>query len=169
MKKLLALLCALTLLSALSGCGKPAADVTELPISSISVVEVADPEQAIREIYAEITMAGISDADDRVLQDKFLIDPDMLEDYVVKYSSGRFGVADVFILKPVEDEVLTVREALEKVKLSRVKEFENYDIYNSYQIAQDAQIFEQGDYVIMLMLEDTEKARGIIDKYIPKS
>lgn len=79
-------------------------------------------------------------------------------------------MADVFILKPSSpDDAPKVREMLESVKLSRIKEFENYDVYDSYQIAQDAQIFEQGGYIIMLTLADTEGARSIIDQYIPRT
>lgn len=52
--------------------------------------------------------------------------------------------------------------------MSRVKEFENFDIYNSYRIAQDAVIFEQGEYVVMLMLDDTETARAVINRHLPQ-
>lgn len=61
-----------------------------------------------------------------------------------------------------------VRDALEQVKLNRAKEFENYDVYDAHQIAQDAVIYEQGGYLIMLMLADTDAARDVIDQYIPK-
>lgn len=168
MKRLLAFCCALLLAAGLPGCGKPDPEQASVSAVSVSVVEVADPEQALTEIYAEIDPLGLSEATDEILSDKFLIEPDMLTDYWVRYSNGRFGVSDVFLLQPREDDVLTVREALEKVKLSRAKEFENYDIYNAHQIALDAQIFEQGDFVVMLMLEDNDAARTIIDKYIPK-
>ena len=54
------------------------------------------------------------------------------------------------------------------MKLNRAKEFENYDVYDAHQIAQDAVIYEQGGYLIMLMLADTDAARDVIDQYIPK-
>lgn len=86
----------------------------------------------------------------------------------MKYASGRYGVADVFLLKPYPEYRADVRESLEQVKVSRVKEFENFDIYNSYRIAQDAVIFEQGEYVVMLMLDDTETARAVINRHLPQ-
>ena len=92
--------------------------------------------------------------------------------YTVWYTSGLYGIADVFILKPLpgagEQELAILREQLEQVKLNLSREVENYDIYNAYQIVQEAPIFEQGGYLIMLMVEDTDAARRAIDQYIPK-
>lgn len=156
---------------ALSGCGKSAEPVSkELPSekTAVSIPETAEPQEALDEIYKTIDVDGVEEGSGRVLRDKFNINTDLLNDYYFNYTNGRFGVADVFILEPVDGEGAKVREALEQVKLSRSKEFENYDIYNAYQIAQDAVIFEQGDYLILLMLEDPDAARTIIDKYIPK-
>lgn len=164
---------ALTLLLAvtglLGGCGKAAQASIEPEDEDVLVMaEEADPETALERIYENVDIQGIETGDDTILSDKFYIDMGKIEDYYVRYSSGRFGVADVFILKPVPDEAMAVRELLEQVKISRTQEFQNYDIYNSYQIAQDAQIFEQGEYLVMLMLEDNDTAREIIDQYIPR-
>lgn len=133
------------------------------------VVKEADPETALERIYEGNTVEGVSEASSSILSDRFFIPSNLLEDFHVRYSSGRFGVADVFILKPAPDSSAKVRDLLEQVKLSRIQEFESYDIYNAHQIAQNAQVFEQGGYTVLLMLEDNEKARNIIDRYIPKS
>ena len=45
---------------------------------------------------------------------------------------------------------------------------DRYDVYNSASIAENALIFERGGYVVMLMLEDNDSARSIIEKYIPE-
>lgn len=152
-----------------SGCGnnnEPAqAQVSGAP----ETPTIADPAQAIEEIYETIEIEGIEAMTDEVLADKFFIDLQYVDRYYARYSTGRFGVADVFILRPKRDMTMKVREALEQVKLNRIREFENYDIYNAYQIAQDAQVFEQGGYVILLMVEDMEGARAIIDRCIPKT
>lgn len=169
MKKLAALCCFFAFCAVLSGCSQTASETVQQPNEiTVSASETPEPQKAIDEIYQNADTMGLYTGSDTILEDKFYIDPGLLEEYYVKYSNGRFGVADVFILKPKEDQLLQVRELLEQVKLSRVKEFENYDIHNSYQIAQDAEIFEQGDYLVMLMLEDNESARDIIDKYLPK-
>ena len=91
---------------------------------------------------------------------------------MVWYTSGLYGIADVFILQPPSDsdaqDLAILREQLEQVRLNISREVENYDIYNAYQIVQEAPVFEQGGYLIMLMVEDTDAARQIIDQYIPK-
>lgn len=132
-------------------------------------VETIDPASALDEIYQEIEISGLEEASLRILEDKFFIKPDMVEEYYVRYSSGRFGLADVFILYPVEEFRADLREQLEQIKLMRAREFVDYDVYNAHQIAQNGQIFEQGGYLILLMLEDNEAAREIIDRYIPKN
>ena len=124
--------------------------------------------QALEEIYETVDVRGLAFANRDQLKNKFFINPDYLEEFHVKYASGRYGVADVFLLKPYPEYRADVRESLEQVKVSRVKEFENFDIYNSYRIAQDAVIFEQGEYVVMLMLDDTETARAVINRHLPQ-
>lgn len=171
MKKLGVVCCILSCCLLFGGCGKSEKpDQSQPPVQDTSsVIEEKTPDEVLELIYEPIETMGVEEADLTILKDKFFIDPETIDDYYVRYASGRFGVADTFILKPAEEQVLQVRESLEKIKLNRAKEFENYDIHNSYQIAQGAQIFEQGGYVIMLMLPDNEAARKIIDLYIPKN
>ena len=88
--------------------------------------------QALEEIYETVDVRGLAFANRDLLKNKFFINPDYLEEFHVKYASGRYGVADVFLLKPYPEYRADVRESLEQVKVSRVKEFENFDIYNSY-------------------------------------
>ena len=175
MKKLLALVCAAAVALGLPGCGQKAEST---PTSSLHqdavlpLVDQADPEQAMEAIYAEVEIRDVQQADDQILLEKFFIDPSQLESYTVWYTSGLYGIADVFILKPLpgagEQELAILREQLEQVKLNLSREVENYDIYNASQIVQEAPIFEQGGYLIMLMVEDTDAARRVIDQYIPK-
>lgn len=168
MKRLIAVFCAALLLVPAAGCGKNKETRQQPNVAIRQVVETADPETALEKIYEQVEIRGLSDADAAVLQEKFFIDTTKLDDYYVRYSKGDFGLADVFILKPTEDEAPAVREMLEKVKLNRAAEFENYDIYNAHQIALDAPIIDQGGYLILLMLEDTQRAREIVDQYFPK-
>lgn len=158
----------------LSGCGEATPETPALPQDVfrpvITDIEQIDIPQTIDEIYKTVTVKELTDADDQTLEEKFFIQTELLNDYYVRYSSGRYGLADVFFLKPAsDDEIPQVREMLEKVKLNRAKEFEDYDIYNAHQIALDGQIFEQGGFVILLMLEDLDAARDIIDRYIPQA
>lgn len=166
LKRTIALLCALLL--CLTGCRSEGPGQDAAVESAGPLVETAEPETAIEKIYENVTVRGLADASDDDLTDKFFLDVSMLDSYWVRFSSGDFGLADVFILKPSEGMEPKVRDALEQVKLNRAKEFENYDVYDAHQIAQDAVIYEQGGYLIMLMLADTDAARDVIDQYIPK-
>lgn len=172
MKKLILYCCASLLL--LSGCGEAKPETPEVPQDVfrpvITDIEQIDIPETIEEIYKTVEVKELTNADDQTLEEKFLIKTELLNDYYVRYSSGRYGLADVFFLKPASnDEIQDVREMLQLVKLNRAKEFEDYDIYNARQIALDGQIFEQGGYVILLMLEDMDAARDIIDRYIPQT
>ncbi len=170
MKKILIFLLICLSLCLFAGCGGSQADPAQEQGPEIAdPLDEADPAGAIEKIYADIDMKGLSDATADDLAEQFSIDTSLVGDFYVRYSSGRYGVADVFILQPINsDSTPQIREELEQVKLNRIREFEHYDIYNSYEIAQDAQIFEQGGYVIMLMLENMDDARAVIDHYIPR-
>lgn len=173
MKKICALLLAAMLLSA---CGKPPEQVEVTTITTASAVILdplvteADPKTAMEKIYESVHVEDIAEADARELSRRFSIDTSLIDDFAVRYASGKYGIANVFILKPKADEDMSkLRDQLEQIKLSIVRECEHYDIYNSHQIAQDAPIFEQGGYLIMLMLADNDAARNVIDLYIPKN
>lgn len=120
----------------------------------------------INEIYSEIDITSLSDATDDILKEQFYLNPDSVESYAIRYTDFKYGVADVMIVKPKEGKKQDILTSLETRKQSRISECENYDIHNSYQIAQRAEIYERGGYVIMLMLEDNEAAKKIIEQYI---
>ena len=46
--------------------------------------------------------------------------------------------------------------------------FQNFDIYNAYEIASNGVIFQRGNYYILLMIDDAESAQEIIERYIAK-
>lgn len=129
----------------------------------------ADPQAAIDEIYADIDIKEITTADDTFMTETLGFDLWGIDEYYVRYSSGRYGLADVYIIKPFDEDYDTVRENLEALKLDRVRKTENYDILGSYKIAQNAEIFQYGSYLIMLMLEDNGRAAEIIQHYIPSN
>lgn len=100
---------------------------------------------------------------------------DDVEKAYVRYVETDFGADDVYIILPKDGEdengnshhenVLAV---LRERKDDRIREFVNYDVYNSSAIAENAVIFERGGYVVMLMLEDNDSARRIVERYIPE-
>ena len=93
----------------------------------------------------------------------------------MRYVETDFGADDVYIILPEsgEDENgvshrENVLSALRERKDSRTREFANYDVYNSTSIAENAIIFERGGYAVMLMTEDNDLARKIVERYIPE-
>ena len=126
------------------------------------------PEQALAEIYFDVSIMGVEEATPQRLEDDFGIDPSIYYSCVGRYTDGRFGIADVIMLSPrpgCEDQV---REALQTIKLARMNLFRNYDIYNAYQLAEDGTIFQRGDYYILTMIENDTAVRKIIETYIPR-
>ena len=171
MKKVCSALLAVILVALpLFGCGanesEEAPQQQDLPKVSIA----ADPEGAIEEIYRDIDIKEVAVADDDLMEDTLGFDLwNDIEEYYVRYSSGRYGIADVYIIKPYESSYDVVRENLEAIKLDRVRKSESYDILDSHKIAQEAEIYRYGSYLIMLMLEDNEAAMEIISRYIPST
>lgn len=159
------------LTAGLTGCASGQAQETVNVAQAVvlPLVDEPDPAMALSKIYEDITIPEVQYAADSDLLDRFLLDPALLDDYEVNFTNGRYGIANVFILKPAQGENTKVRDALERIKLNIIKECERYDIYNASEIAQSAPIFEQNGYLIMLMVEDLNTARTIIDQYIPKT
>ena len=126
------------------------------------------PKEIIGDIYFNIATIGVLEATPERLRLDFDIDDTAYDGLWGRYTDGRFGAADVIIMTAnpgKEDEVL---EALQTIKVSRISLFENYDIYNAYDIASDGVIIERGDYYILLMLEDQSEAISIIESYLPR-
>lgn len=196
----------LCIIVAFSGCGKTAdetvSEETEPTKQTTNKSKTPNPEKAIKEIYAGMTdRIGLTEASKSEMSEEIGLDPEDVEKAYIRYVDGDFGVSDVYIIKPKEEEIQDINDAnqeesktddedkeddpedktkkdrthkenvtnsLKERKDDRIREFSNYDIYNSTQISENAVIFERGDYVIMLMLEDNTTAREIIEKYIPE-
>lgn len=169
-KVLTAVLAIICIAGMLSGCEKQPEETPreESGTEPATVIE-ADPQKAIDEIYQDIDMQEVVDLDDDIMTNTLHFDLWDINEYYGKYSSGRYGVADVYIIQPFGSDYDKVRENLEAIKLDRIEETENYDILGSNKIAQNAQIYQYGNYLIFLMLEDNEAAAEIIQKYIPST
>lgn len=126
-----------------------------------------DPEEALDEIYADVDVRGVEEVSPQVLFEKFGIAEELYTDYYVRCSSGRYGLADVFIIEPAYGREEELREALEQLKTNRIVEFRNYDIYNALEYAENGQIFQAGPYYVLVMLENADQAREIIERCVP--
>lgn len=128
----------------------------------------ATPQQAIDDIYINVSVMGVEDATPERLESEFGIDPLIYTGLWGKYSDGRFGAADVIVIQPRNGMEKEVREALQNIKLSRMNLFKNYDIYNSYSLAEEGSIIERGDYIMLLMIENKEAVIDILYSNIPR-
>lgn len=135
-------------------------------IAQTALAEGDAVESALTEIYFSVGVMGLKDATVQSLCDDFGLSADIFSAAYGKYTDGRFGIADVIIVQPaagMEDEV---RSALEKIRESRVNTFKNFDVYNSTEISQNGEIFQRGDYYILLMIDDMDAARAILERHL---
>ena len=126
------------------------------------------PEQILSDIYFNNSTIGVSEATPERLELDFGIDNSSYSALWGRYSDGRFGAADVIIMKAKPGKEEDVVEALQTIKVSRINLFQNYDIYNSYDIASNGVILERQDYYILLMLENQADAVAIVESYLPR-
>ena len=127
------------------------------------------------EIYKKIEISALTSksvskiTDETVLEEQFYLDLVNVISYDIRSAAGNYGAADVAIIRVKEGKAGEVIDSLENRKDDRISEFRNYDVYDSYDIAMEAEIYDEGELVIMLMLseEDKAKAKEIIDYYIP--
>lgn len=125
-------------------------------------------------IYDEIsvdslTMGSVEKVEDvTVLSEQYYLNLDDLNGYEVRSAEGKFGVADVAILWVKDGCGDSVMDALQSRKDDRIAEFVDYNVYNSYETAVNADIYQEGELVVMLILNDEDKtiAKGIIDSYL---
>lgn len=170
-KKITALILSICMgIMPLYGCASAEKEADDKALSSSQVTTAESDEEllgdVINEIYADIDNVSLSDATDKALNDLFFINPDDVVSYAIRYTDFKYGVADVMIVKPKEDKKQAVLDSFDTRKRTRIAECENYDVHNAYQIAQHAEIYERGGYIIMLMLEDNDAAKKIIEKHI---
>ena len=173
-KKFLIALFAALLVFVFSACNPAAEEEEEINPQEFSY-DMLDLSFVADEIYknleiSELTLKSISKITDKtVLSEQFYLDLDNVISYDVRSALGNYGVADVAIIRIKEGKASEVIESLENRKDDRIGEFRSYDVYDSYEIAMEAEIYEAGELVVMLMLseEDKAKAKETIDYYLP--
>lgn len=171
MKYFISMLLAFVLMFSMTACGSAASadkNTDELPAEETVLIE-ADPQAAIDEIYANFERTnGLRNATYKEVEDVMGFDLDTIEEHHIRYMETDYGASDVYIIKAKEGQEETVRQAMKDWQEARVRTFIGYDIYNSTSISENAVIFQRGDYLVMLMLEDNDSARAIVEKYIPE-
>ncbi|MCL2034006.1 MAG: DUF4358 domain-containing protein [Oscillospiraceae bacterium] len=130
-------------------------------------VTVAEPQKAVDKIYSSLEEYKANPVTALQIEELIGIRERDVDAFYGKISDPTGGLSDVLIIEPKSDRREDVQLALSKYKEKRMAQFENYDILDAYPISQNAVIYDQGDYIIMLMLADNDAARRIIDEYIP--
>ena len=118
---------------------------------------------------SELTLESVEKVTNKTtLEEQYNLNLKNIEEYEVRSAEGKFGVADIAIIRPKDGFADEVIASLEERKDDRINEFRNYDVYNSYSISMNAEIYQADELVVMLMFdEDTnENAKKIIDSCI---
>ncbi len=134
--------------------------------SKSSISNVNDPKKALDEIYKNVDIKGVEDGDKKFVTETLNIDKSYFEKYYIKKTDGKFGVADIYIIKPTQGNSDKIIKAFTAFRDQRALQFKDYNIYNSYEITQNAKIITRGDYIIMMMIEDYDAAEEILKQYI---
>lgn len=184
-KQVLFLLIVTIAFTTLIACASSVIDAMSfMPITSIQAsndvsapvtVEFANPQEAMNEIYA-LPNPNIKDlhvVDEVRLLEQYKIDSSEVQEFYITVTDlnydMRTGIANTFIIKPQPEKLEDIKNKLRDIQDVYIENTVNFNVYNSADIAKNATVFLQGEYVIMLMHEDNQKIIDIIDRHIPKT
>lgn len=138
-------------------------EMVDLSAVADMIYKESDVDDIIRKSIKVVT-------DETILSEQYYLNLDNVIDYEIRSADGKFGVADVAILRVKEGKAEEVMTSLELRKDDRITEFSNYDVLDSYEVAQDAEIYQSGELVVMLMLnkESRETGMRIIESFNSK-
>ncbi len=173
-KKILFAVIAALLLLVFCGCANRNENEEETNPEEFSY-DMLDLSLVADEIYkkiaiSELTGKSVIKAEDKTfLEEQFYLDLKNVISYDIRYAEGSYGAADVALIRVKEGKAEEVIESLGNRKDDRISEFRNYDVYDSFDIAMEAEIYGEGELVIMLMLSEDNKAaaKEIINYYLP--
>jgi len=126
-----------------------------------------DIAKLLSEIYSVCDIVGVEGYDEAMLEEIMLISADSVEEFYVCCTNGKFGVADIAIIKPKDSSRAKIVEALRQFLEKRAVSFENYDVNDAVEICENGEVFVQGGYVIMIAFKDNASIKDIINSYIP--
>lgn len=99
-----------------------------------------------------------------VAKDLIGLDVSITDDYYLRYGMGRFGIADIFVVKPKDNQTETVIETFKQHQQNRMNTFEHYNVDGDYDRAKNALIYEHKGYVILLILTNPQSAQQQINE-----
>ncbi len=176
-QKLTSLLLALCLAAGLAACGggnsstsssSAGSGSSQSPSSSSSLLE-ADFKTLLDDIYKGYEdVMGVQDIEGDAAADILGLEEGTYDQLAARQSLARFNIGDVVIVRPTEGNTEAVKEKLEAYRKSKEELFQNYNVGGDYEKAQNAEIYEQGGYVVLVMFGDNEPAKKLIDGLLGK-
>lgn len=164
--KITLILALFMLILSFTGCFGPKPEDAGGDTPGEEIALVNDPDTAAEEIYAALEESEAQLLSASEMRDILGLEAAYLEEYYCYYSDYKYGLADVFIIKPAQGRGEDIKTLLYEYKDKRVREFESFDILNSANISQNAVVYERGEYIIFLMTPDNDLASDIIYTYI---
>lgn len=117
---------------------------------------------AMDEAFSEVNASAIDDA---MLTDLYTVKAEDVEAYKGNMSMINVLAYDVLVVKAKEGKVENVKAALEKRKENRISEFEFYPVNGNDENTKNALVLTSGDYGILVICDDYEKAQAVIDAH----
>ncbi len=177
-RKFTVLFLAFCLAAGAVGCGDASSGSSSSPSSSSlsessssSPAQVSDEDltSLMDEIYTHYEdVMGVVDVESDAVHDILGLTEDMYEQLAARQSLARFNIGDVVIVRPAQGQTDAVKDALEAYRKSKEDLFQNYNVGGDYEKAQNAEIYERGGYVILVMFADNQPAKDAISAVIPE-
>jgi len=178
LRRIVGILLSVCMLLGFAGCSSDETASSEVQASSSEAIELTDEYyvdtflmlDALDEIYSdvpELLFESVTEPTDEEIEEVLRLSLHYLDDYYIRYSSGSFGLADIYVLKPGNDDRYELKEELEELRLRRIREFEQYDVYDALAIAENSEVLEIGTYLVLVMIEDAEGALELLEPIIP--
>lgn len=117
---------------------------------------------AMDQAFSEVNASAIDDA---MLTDLYTVKAEDVESYKGNMSMINILAYDVLVVKAKEGKVEEVKAALEKRKENRIAEFEFYPVNGNDENTKNAVVLTSGDYAILVICDDYEKAQTVIDAH----
>lgn len=164
MKKFIALITALVLMLALVGCsgdGKPSENPsTEPSTEPVAAKSIADFWAEIAETYSD-NLPRTMELNDEDLQTMYGIDASKLEEYTAQLPMMNVHATEFFIAKVKDGEMDAVKDGIQS-RLDTVDATWSSYLPEQYELVQNHQIVEEGNYILFVI---SEKAEAIADTF----